>query len=147
MKIYDMDKIYTLYKEGKISKASYYRGKKRGWIYYEYHKPRDNGAKYTQTEMEEIYRYLFKVALNFYNIHKKQKYFHDRFIVEDMTHDAFLHIIQRKISLKNLKRKTKYLFKDLYLKRPIWAQYLDVPVSKSHKGSESKEITKEFIEK
>jgi hypothetical protein len=137
MKIYDMKKITKLYKEGKISKASFYRAKKRGWIDYGYHQPRDNGAKYTEMEMKEIYRYIYKVALNFYNLHKKQKYFHDKFIVEDMAHDGFLYVVERKISFEDLRKKTKYIFKGLYLKRPVWAQYLDVPVSKGTEGAKT----------
>ena len=38
-KIFDKEKMKTLYKEGRISKATYYRGLKKGYVVLDYHKP------------------------------------------------------------------------------------------------------------
>jgi len=143
MKITDMNKILELYREGKISRSSYFRAKKRGWVYINYHAPqtRHEEHKYSADEILHIQNYLFKIAAKFFNAYKKRYYENDRCIILDMTNDALVWVLERKIKVDELKRYTKYLFNHLYLQKPYWAKYLDAPVSRAHKSSVSREIS------
>jgi len=144
-KITDLNQIKALYKEGKISKASYYRGIKRGWVCVDYHKPHTQPKKLSSAELDRMYRYVFKVVAILFNIYKKDSSAEP--ILQDIIDDVYLYILERGYTLEDLRKiKIEYIIKSLYLQRPFWAKYLFVPVSKYHRSSEDREMLKDFNE-
>lgn len=67
MKIYDQKKIEKLYRAGKISRSTWWRGKKRGWIDYEYHsiQPINDKNKLSDEEIKKAYLWFGKYAWEF----------------------------------------------------------------------------------
>ena len=67
MRIFDLQKIEELYRDGKISKSTWWRGKKRGWIDYGYHsiQPINKERKITDEEIEKAYWWLGGYAWHF----------------------------------------------------------------------------------
>jgi len=96
-RIEDRNEMLKLYKEGKIHKATYYRGLKRGYVIIDYHIPHSQSIssdwhKDPET-CEIIIGRLYKIASN---VVKEMSKVYDATMVADLAHDTFLYLIERK---------------------------------------------------
>ena len=95
-KIINKEKIKALYKEGKISKASYYRGLKRGYVILDYHKPH----KKNKIDPQEFWGEFMKFYEKFKAIAKKAIATYEAWdIIEphDLVSEGALYLLDRGI--------------------------------------------------
>lgn len=122
-KITNLKEIDKLYRAGKISRSTWWRGRKRGWIKYEYHKPHTQPRKFSSAELDRMYRYTYKVVAVLFNRFKKDSSAEP--VLRDIVDDVFLHILERGYKFEELKKILGWrLLLHLYRKRPFWSQYL-----------------------
>ena len=144
-KITDINKIDELYRAGKISRSTWWRGRKRGWIKYEYHKPHTQPRKFSSAELHRMYRNTYKVVAILFNRFKKDSSAEP--VLRDIVDDVFLYILERGYEFKDLKKVLGWrLLLHLYRKRPFWSQYLFIPDGEAHKGSRNREFSSNFDE-
>ncbi len=100
-KITDSDTIDALYKEGAISRTTYWRAKKRGWIKLNYHKKQTGNYLLAPEEQLKLYWTIYKIAGKKFNIYSRERYDPATFkqIVADLTGDVFLDILEHKTDL------------------------------------------------
>jgi len=141
--IKDLDKITSLYREGKISRVTYWRAKKRGWIHYNYHAPTDlGGEKMIDDNYVFLYSVCRKYAGNIFNKYKLKIYnvTTEKGIINDLAGDVFVKVLER--NPKNLKeafKKASYLARQLASRsNAYYTKYMFVPDSKEHR--QTKEV-------
>jgi len=98
-KITDKNEMLMLYKNGKIHKATYYRGLKRGYIVLDYHSPHEIGGdkdiwwvkdpETTRTIIEDLHKIAYNVVFSYSRIF-------DHALISDLAHDAYLYLAERK---------------------------------------------------
>ena len=93
-KITDEKKIEALYREGKISKTTFWRAKKRGWIAIDYHK-KNKLSEYRLADFEliDLY-YRFKSFAYGYAYRWGLDYVVARQYAPDLAGEALVHILE-----------------------------------------------------
>lgn len=96
-KITDMAKIKELYESGKISRATYFRGKKRGYICLDYNKPHKSGNK--NFRVEEFWDEWLDVMADYRKICHKQIFGSKKtfFNIDEALNEGALYLIERQI--------------------------------------------------
>jgi len=136
-RIEDLEKIEELYKSGKISRSTWWRAKKRGYIVLNYH-TLSKISKYelSNEEKNELYNIVRAKVVKFVttNLRAALSYREMTNLIEDVTHDVFLFIIERKpANIKQACKTIKYGLYSLY-QHPMWYRdYLDFPTRKAKK--------------
>ena len=133
-KITDMERIEALYKERKISRSTFWRAKKRGYIVLYYHDTQKlSDYMLSKQEQADLYRYCKASAVDFVTLHLKRilDYKEMSSLIEDITHDIFLYIIERQpVNLKQAFKRVNLALKNLSQK-PLWyGKYLYMPIRK-----------------
>jgi len=136
-KITDLEKIKALYKEGKISHSTFWRAKKRGYIILNYHSPSKlSNNELSKDEKKELYNIVRAKVVEFVtaNLRAALSYREMTALIEDITHDVFLFILERKpVNIKQACKIIKYGIYSLYQK-PMWYRdCLDFPTRKAKK--------------
>jgi len=149
-KITDFNKIETLYKEGKISRATYWRAQKRGWIYFNYHTPEDlGGVKFDEETTKFFYSICRQYAGEFYNLHKERilNTATEKSIIHDLAGDVFTYVISKNpVDLKQACIIAKFQVRNFAGRGKKWyCKYMFVPQDKQHYYI-SKQKEKEFKE-
>ncbi len=133
-KITNIKEIEKLYKDGKISRTTYWRAKKRGYIWINFHSPQKlSDYVLSKQEQYDFYNYCAATARNFISEH--QKWFLDQqtfnTLAQDIAADLFLYVIERQpINLKQAKARIKSA-KLALSQNPRWyGKYLDFPIRK-----------------
>jgi len=134
-KITDLKRIEVLYKEGKISRSTFWRAKKRGYIILNYHSPSKlSNNELKQEDKKELYNVIRAKVINFVtlNLRVTLPYNDMTRLIDDITHDVFLFILERKpVNRKQAIKMIKYGIYSLY-QHPMWYRdYLDFPTRKA----------------
>ena len=97
-KVTDINEMKKLYQDGIISKATYYRGKKRGWVVVDYHKPHSVEAVEFSPErfwaefieLRGKYLAIAKNAINRYEVW-------DRVFPDELVDEGAIYLVERGI--------------------------------------------------
>ena len=118
MRITNIKEIEALYKEGKISRTTLWRAKKRGWIDFGYHTKRKENVELEEEEKLKLYWTIYKIAGRKINIYSRDRYDPTIFkeLVADITLDVFLDILEYKTDLKSSLKKIGWKVRE-YLTR------------------------------
>ena len=95
-KVTDIKEMEELYKDGKISRTSLWRGKKRGWI-----KPTWQQKKITsEATLDEVWKVVAPLQKDFLKIaitiYKQNGLSNDYAVCDDMAHDAMIHVVEKR---------------------------------------------------
>ena len=131
-KITDMERIKALYKEGKISRSTFWRARKRGYIILNYHSTQKlSDYVLSKQEMYILQVIIYKKVMIFINKHQRKFYDHSTFneLKEDIARDVFLWIIEKQPhNLKEAVYSIKYAIYNILGQHPMWySKYLDIP--------------------
>ena len=117
-KITDYEQIEALYKEGKISRTTLWRAKKRGWIALAYHSKKKENTELKEQDKLKLYWTIYKIAGKKFNIYSRDSYDHTTFkqVVGDIAGDVFLDILEYKTDLQTSLKKIGWKVRE-YLTR------------------------------
>ena len=122
-KITDLEKIEALYKEGKISRSTFWRAKKRGYIVLNYHTPsKMSENELSNEEKNELYSIVRAKVVKFVTLNLRVTLPYDDMtrLIDDITHDIFVFILNRKpANIKQACKTIKYGLYSLY-QHPMW---------------------------
>ena len=145
-KITDLEKIKKLYKSGKISHTTFWRAKKRGYIILNYHSIQKlSNYELNKDEKFKLYTYCRASAVDFVTKHIKKTLDYKEMtdLIDDITHDIYLYILERNpINLKQAFKRVKYALLNLRQTPRWYGKYLSFPIRKT----EGKEKVKELEE-
>ena len=143
-KITDINKIEELYKNRKISRSTFWRAKKRGYIIINYHsKQKLSDYELSEDEKFQLYAYCRASAVNFVTAHMKRimEYNEMTSLIEDIAHDIYIYILEKQpVNLKQAFSCVKYALLNLRQK-PMWyGKYLDFPIRRAEAQDKFKEL-------
>ena len=131
--IKDIEKMEQLFKEGKISKTSLWRGKKRGWVKVDYHKPHHpehQDGVVTWGDLMDYYDPIRNIAAKGL---KRKELYHRFDLIDDITHDCLIYLYERqqryyilKVAKSFVQNKTKLLANREFKNK----RYIDVMISR-----------------
>jgi len=103
IKITDKQKMFELYKKGKIHKSTYYRGIKRGYIIYKYKEPHNQGGSiewfFDKDKVRKIQNDLRKI---FYRLRNIYSAYHIE--CNEMIQETLLYLYERQEPIENYNR-------------------------------------------
>jgi hypothetical protein len=135
-KVTDEREAKELFERGKISKTSYWRFKKRGWVMVDYHTPSNLGNKLNDDEKVELYKYIFYIALNYSNTYLKKEFFSNlKDIAGDITHDVWIMLLERGFDFKKAKNSATNMIKQVAQRNKLYNNMFHFADSLCHKGS------------
>ena len=145
-KITDMNKIAELFLEGKISRSTFWRARKRGYIILNYHsvqKISDN--KLSKKDLLELYNIIRAKVVKFVtnNLRVLLEYCEMSMLIDDISHDIYVYILERQPT--NIKQAVSMIKMGFYWIRqhPAWYnKYIDFPI---RKHSARREVLKEDL--
>ena len=143
-KITDLDEIKKLYEDGEISRSTFWRARKRGYIIMNYHsKQKLSDYELSEDEKFKIYVYCRASAVNFVTKHIKRilDYREMTSLIEDIAHDIYIYILEKQpVNLKQAFSCVKYALLNLRQK-PMWyGKYLDFPIRRAEAQDKFKEL-------
>ena len=143
-KITDLKKIEELYKSGKISRSTFWRAKKRGYIIFHYHsKQKLSDYELSQDEKFQLYAYCRAGAVNFVNLHLKRflEYKEMSDLIEDIAHDIYIEVLERMpVNIKQAFGMVKWALKNLSQHPQWYGKYLDFPIRRKEAQNSFKEL-------
>ncbi len=133
-KITDINKIEELYKSRRISRSTFWRAKKRGYIilnYRDVQKISDN--KLNKEELLKLYNIIRAKVVKFVtnNLRVLLEYCEMTMLIDDISHDLYVYILERQpANIKQAVSRIKYAFYWLR-QHPAWYnKYIDFPIRK-----------------
>ena len=136
MKITDKAKAKELFKKGKISKTSYWRFKKRGWVIVNYHTPKNTGNCLNDKEKVELYSYIFYVTLKYMNMYLKNDFFGNfKDIANDIANEVYIMILERGFDFDKAKASSKNMIKQTAQRNKLYNNKFIFADNKKHKGN------------
>lgn len=125
IKITNINEMEKLFKNSKISKTTLWRGKKRGYLYLNYHKKDIGNEKLIEEKTIALYYYTYKIVGIYLN--RYMRTYLDRYnfkqIQGDIAGDVFIDLYERKkeevFKYVNNKAKEYMLRKKAYYRKYI----------------------------
>jgi len=129
-RVENLKEIEALYKEGKISKTSYWRAKKRGWCWVDYHKKALNPKNpIIEENIELLLGVAYKNAFRFCRLYLKDGFVDNtETIGADIAQEAIAYVIevQPKGDIKRLIGIIKNKIKEYATRKRIYYIYFRV---------------------
>ena len=135
MRVSSIKEIDTLFKEGKISRTTYWRAKKRGWCEIDYHKrtiPKNADGSFL-VDIEKLYSFITIKAKQYINAHIEPKYAPNTLsIVQDVVQEYMLYVVEKQLSVKQAFSFYKHFIPSVCQRNKMYKKYFIFADSLTH---------------